>query len=332
MTYFDYSNTGIYEEERNTKKTETKETNKRLKSMYKAFYEHIKHEAEKHPGFNAYGYNGLQFLTCFDSYLKSKKKIMCFGKEAHTSAGRLFEYPTKYQSDEYYSYDFAIAHICDKSSVIPKCDCRNTQYLKTRRIISGISENGEDADEDKVLSILNNNLNKTSLGGNFTPCFTEIDLPKNKTTDRWKSINNQIIRDKIVYSPFEFEGVERNIFQHELNILRPTHMIFLSGTGYDNHIIRNFGKAFFDEKIVVNEGYLFRITRLKISKHSYKDEIKSVIDKKYIPIILLHIFPKLQDQHTIMHYPNLPLRLNNLLTKPKPEVDHGIISFKIKIL
>lgn len=249
MTYFDYSNTGIYEEERNTKKTETKETNKRLKSMYKAFYEHIKHEAEKHPGFNAYGYNGLQFLTCFDSYLKSEKKIMCYGKEAHTSAGRLFEYPTKYQKDEYYSYDFAIAHICDKTSDIPKCDCRNTQYLKTRRIISGISENGEDADEDKVLSILNNNLNKTSLGGNFTPCFTEIDLPKKKTTDKWKNIYNQIIRDKIVYSSFEFEGVERNIFQHELNILRPTHMIFLSGTGYDNHIIRNFGKAFFDEKI-----------------------------------------------------------------------------------
>ena len=249
MTYFDYSNTGIYEEERNTKKTETKETNKRLKSMYKAFYEHIKHEAEKHPGFNAYGYNGLQFLTCFDSYLKSEKKIMCYGKEAHTSAGRLFEDPTKYQSDEYYSYDYAIAHICDKSSVIPKCDCRNTQYLKTRRIISGISENGEDADEDKVLSILNNNLNKTSLGGNFTPCYTELDLPKSGRTDKWKNINNQIIRDKIVYSPFKFEGVERNIYLHELNILRPTHMIFLSGTGYDNHIIRNFGKAFFDEKI-----------------------------------------------------------------------------------
>lgn len=243
--YKDYSNTGIYK--RNTE--HTNEINDRLKLMYDAFYRHMKDEAAKYPGFSAYGYNGVQLLTCFDSYIESKKKIMCFGKEAHTSAGRLFEKPTNYQSDEYYSYDYSIAHICDESSLIPKCDCRNTEYLKTRRIISGIGKNGEGADERKVLSILNNNLNKTSLGGNLTPCYSKNDLPKNEATDKWKNINNQIIRDKIVYSPFEFEGVERNIFQHELNILRPTHLIFLSGTGYINHIIRDFGKSFYEDKI-----------------------------------------------------------------------------------
>lgn len=275
-SYKDYSNTGIYyEEKRNRKKTETQEANKRLKSMYESFDRHMKDEAAKHPGFSAYGYNGVQLLTCFDSYIESNKKIMCFGKEAHTSAGRLFEYPTKYQSDEYYSYDFAIAHIGDEPSVIPKCDCRNTQYLKTRRIISGIGANGEDADEGKVLSILNNNLNKTSLGGNFTPCYTENDLPKKEKTDKWKNIYNQIIRDKIVYSPFEFEGVERNIYLHELSILRPTHLIFLSGTGYNNHIIRDFGESFFKEKIEPLMAELSMDTPVSKSQSVLtKDEIK----------------------------------------------------------
>ena len=70
--YKDYSNTGIYK--RNTE--HTNEINDRLKLMYEAFYRHMKDEAAKYPGFSAYGYNGVQLLTCFDSYIESKKKIM----------------------------------------------------------------------------------------------------------------------------------------------------------------------------------------------------------------------------------------------------------------
>lgn len=247
-SYKDYSNTDIYEN--HTKNTA--ELNDRLRSMYDSFYNHIEDEVARQPVFYAYGYNGVQLLTCFDSYLESKKKIMCFGKEAHTSAGRLIEKPSNYQSDEYYSYDFAIAHIGDEQSHIPPSDCPQTAYLKTRRIISGISEDGKDADEKKVLSILINNLNKTSVGGKYTPCFTEDDMPKRKSTQKEYEVNQSLLRDRIVYSPFEFEGVERNIYLHELNILRPTHLIFLSGTGYNNHIIRDFGingRVFFEKKI-----------------------------------------------------------------------------------
>lgn len=242
MAYQDYSNTGIYQ--RNTKHPQTQKINERLKKMYTAFYKHIKQKAEEGEDFAAYEYNGVQLLTCFDSYIKSKKKMMCYGKEAHTDAGSLFDFPSNYQTDAYYSYDYAIAHRYDKNSPIPIRHCKQTNYLKTRKLISGFNENDtSEKREAETLSILNNNLNKTSLGGNLTPCY-----PKERKR-KPKDYTQCARRDAIVYSPFEFEDVARNIFLHELNILRPTHLIFVSGTGYDNHIIRDFGEAFYLEKI-----------------------------------------------------------------------------------
>ena len=57
--------------------------------MYDSFYKHIEDEVARQPVFYAYGYNGVQLLTCFDSYLESKKKIMCFGERSAYVRGQI---------------------------------------------------------------------------------------------------------------------------------------------------------------------------------------------------------------------------------------------------
>lgn len=223
MRYMDYANTGFFE--RNAQLPETEEKNNRLISMYDSFYTHIKEEAENHTGFSADQYNGVQLLTCFDSYSEKKDKVMCFGKEANTKAGELFHFSENYQNDIWYSYEYAIAHIGDESIYIPKKHCPQTYYLKTRKAISGFDENASsEIREKQTLSILNNNLNKTSFRGK---------RPK------WDERLNEI-----VYSDFEYEGFIGNLFLHELNILRPTHLVFISGKGYEAEIQRAFGEGF----------------------------------------------------------------------------------------
>lgn len=227
---FNYSDTDIFS--RNTKTKNVISINKKLSDMYKLFYQHMKAESEKHTGFSAVRYNGVQLLTCFDSYYENKNKVMCFGKEANTDSGELFCPSENYQKDTWYSYEYAIAHINDEAGDIPKRDCPQTYYLKTRKAISGFCENASSEDREKqTLSILNNNLNKTSFNGKRPEWNEELN--------------------SIVYSEFEYDGYRGNIFLHELNILRPTHLVFICGKGYSAEIARAF-----------NHDFLSRITPL----------------------------------------------------------------------
>ena len=236
MPYKDYSNTGIFD--RNTAQPGTKRKNIELKAMYTAFYNHITSKRFDSEDFNAENYNGIQLLTCFDSYVEADKKIMILGQEANTDEGNIFDFLQQYQKDCYYKYEYKIAHVGETG--IPPLDCKQTEYLKTRKLICR-SNNYEDR-EKEILSVLSNNLNKTSLKGNQTECYPPGE-PKRKT----KKYIQYKLRDEMIYSEFCWNDFIGNIYLHELNILRPTHLVFLSGPGYRNHIIRDFGDGFYDK-------------------------------------------------------------------------------------
>ena len=65
-----------------------------------------------------------------------------------------------------------------------------------------------------------NNLNKVSYGGKHTPVDDSL---------------------KDIYSEFEFEGIKGNIYFHEIRILKPVKLVFVTGS-YTNHLERDFGK------------------------------------------------------------------------------------------
>jgi len=237
MSYIDYSNTGIYKE--NTDSPESKNKNAELKAMYQAFYKKMRTEA-KSSEVNLCGYNGVQLLTCFDSYLTADNQIMIYGKEAHTDEGCVFDFSPEYQNDGYYKYEYKIAHVGEDG--IAKSACPHTDYLKTRELIARFDKKHEPEErEAEILSVLSNNLNKTSLGGGHTECY-----PPGKPKRKSKKYVQYKLRDEAIYTSFEWNGFNGNIFLHELNILRPTHLVFLSGPDYRNHIIRDFGSEFYN--------------------------------------------------------------------------------------
>ena len=273
---FDYSKIRIYQD--NTKNGETKELNLKLFSLYRKWFE-VMHEN----GLNNLGnicidnckLNGMHLLTAFDSYVENPVRIMTLGKEAHTDEGDVTELNSNYQKDVYYSYDYAIAHRYDDEVNIPAKDARNTFYLKARKIISGINENNDNLDEGKVLSILNNNLNKTSFSGRWTPCSNNAKNIELRNSNL----------DDIIYSRFEVDKLNCNIFLHEINILRPNHIIFLCGKGYEHHIERAFGKDFleklqkYNKTISINNpcGDAFCISYNDLGLNSNSDEKIKII-------------------------------------------------------
>ena len=111
--------------------------------------------------------------------MTADKKIMILGQEANTDEGKVFVFPPHYQTDEYYQYEYKISHIGENG--ITKSDCPQTDYLKTRELICGFDKNAASTDrEERILSVISNNLNKTSLGGGHTECYPP-EAPKRKT-------------------------------------------------------------------------------------------------------------------------------------------------------
>ena len=241
MSDIDYSNTGIFE--RNTHEEITNEKNAELIEMYHAFYKEMYQafsKTKKKVKFEAEKYNGIQLLTCFDPYLKADNQIMIYGQEANTDEGCVFDFSPEYQNDGYYKYEYKIAHVGEDG--IAKSACPHTDYLKTRELIARFDKKHEPEErEAEILSVLSNNLNKTSLGGGHTECY-----PPGKPKRKSKKYVQYKLRDEAIYTSFEWNGFNGNIFLHELNILRPTHLVFLSGPDYRNHIVRDFGSEFYN--------------------------------------------------------------------------------------
>ena len=240
MTDMDYSKTGIFDRHNSDL---TKQKNKELYAMYEAYYEKI--QQKKTLGFEPEKYNSIQLLTCFKSYLAADNQIMIYGQEANTDEGCVLDdlsphYQKKDESDEYYKYEYKIARVGEDG--IAKSDCPHTYYLKTRELIAHFDKNHKpEKREAEILSVLSNNLNKTSLKGKRTECYPPGE-PKRKS----KKYEQYKLRDTIIYTSFDWNGFNGNIFLHELNILRPTHLVFLSGPDYRNHVIRDFGEDFYN--------------------------------------------------------------------------------------
>lgn len=228
--------------------------NNRLKPMYEVWAKLINEISGKYPETKYKDLTSPSLLTCSDSYLKREKKIMLIGKEAHHDRVPLSDvfYRNRYLTDQYYDYEYEIF----------KGSARESNFLKTRRLLSGIndynsrltgrSENGFD-----IMSLLVNNLNKTSYLGQKTACTEDLQF---------------------IYEPFVYDGLKANVFVHELNILRPDVLVMLTGRGYDKHIERAFGNEFYN---FIKSEHAFNIEQ---NKKTVSDTIRidtETIEKWY---------------------------------------------------
>ena len=106
MTDMDYSKTRIFERHTNLETTNKK--NAELKEMYQTFYNEMYQafNIKKKVKFETEKYNGIQLLTCFDSYLNADNNIMIYVQEANTDEGCVFDFSPQYQKDGYYKYEY----------------------------------------------------------------------------------------------------------------------------------------------------------------------------------------------------------------------------------
>lgn len=206
-----------------------------LKPMYEAWKSELeknRDEYEKNDDFKKL--NSLRLLACSDTYLERENKIMLIGREEHCDKGSWCDAFSEksYLTEAYYDYE--------KEIIFGRA--KNTNYLKTRRLLSSIDDfceklKGTFDDGARIMSLLSNNLNKTSIDGTKT------------------SSNDY----KIFYKPFIYNGLQANVFIHELNILKPDTIVILCGKGYDGHIKRAFGEKFFEYiKEEINDINIFR--------------------------------------------------------------------------
>ena len=124
---------------------------------------------------------------------------------------------------------------------------------------------------EKLFSVLHNNLNKTSKNGKFEKRYDS------KSRCAYLSFQNALYKD------FEFDGFTGNVFLHEIRILKPNKLLFISGTGYNKHIIGDFGEAFFDRIVKKLIGELNKKETLELVPMSRTviispEQIKSMWD------------------------------------------------------
>ncbi len=201
---------------------ETRNINAKLKDLYGVWHRGLKIYDANDSQLNGKSLNPLHLLTCTDSYLK--KRVMIFGQEAHdtNNAWTINKSPEDYYLTEF-PYDLAI-HNCDRQKA-PR-----TLFLKQRILLAGMDKKcanrpfTEDEKQD-FHSVLINNLNKTSYAGDHLGVIDHGLLAR-------------------IYDPFEYEGTLGTIFEHELIILRPRKIVFLTGKGYWSHMKRDFKTIF----------------------------------------------------------------------------------------
>lgn len=191
--------------------------NEQLKNMYRKWVEKYKDTLDKLSNAEEENYTRPFLLTCNDFFLSHK--VMLIGKEANVKNQSwdvtfLEEYLC-FDKGGWYDYEEHVLGINDEHS---PWKLRKTQYLKTMKIAAGVQENCTDL---SCMGLITNNLNKISNNGKYT------------------TTNNQLLN--IIYEPFEYNGKNLTILQHEIDILCPQKIIFCIGKGYDSHFIRAFG-------------------------------------------------------------------------------------------
>ncbi len=220
--------------------------NSKLKELYVAWFKFLEDKNISKE------LNEPQLLTVNEKIWNSDVRIMMFGKEANTNEKRFVNMiensvaEVEAQQKAYSDYEKKIAN--------GKADIE--YFLKTRLLLCGIDDYNTNLPIEDVQKVLVNNLNKSY-----------VKDEEDKRTDEYKKL----------YLPFEFDGKTQNIFMHELNILRPTHIPLVCGKGYDEHIKDNFGEDFYNK---------IKNHRIIAKKQDIESKLNDIIDYTFMAIKL----------------------------------------------